>query len=97
MRSGELLAFALRRGRPRLFPILLGAELLKRYGASILVRRRLFTEHYTEKYARALFCHAGARRAAGRFIAGPLGFGRFACENLLLLLRTICSGTRCVL
>lgn len=94
IRSAELLASTLRGGRPWLYPLLLRADLLRRHGASSVVRRCLFTEQYTAGYTRALSRCAGARRAAGRFIAGPLGFGRFACENLSLLPGTLCGGTR---
>lgn len=78
VRSAELLASSILAGRPRSYPLLLGVQLLRWHAASLLVRRRLFNARFTGRYIRFLCRRADARREAGDFISGRLGFGRYA-------------------
>ncbi|HOE26291.1 MAG TPA: NAD(P)/FAD-dependent oxidoreductase [bacterium] len=87
MRSAALLARCIVRSRPAAYPALLRLLLLGWHGQTLLARRLFFTETGVERFVCALRSRPAARRAAGRFIAGPPGCGRFALDFLISSLR----------
>jgi geranylgeranyl reductase len=87
MRSSALLARCIDRSRPAAYPVLLRALLLMWHGPTLLARRLFFNETGVERFVHALRTRPAARAAAGRFIAGPSGYRRFAIEFLLSALR----------